>query len=102
MSTCVPRSHAPFRLATLPTRFVLAFGGAVAALRALGCQVNAPQAALYVWAQLPPRFSDVQFAERVLEPAGVSLTSGRLFSAAGAGSARLSLSARPRPVCAKR
>ncbi len=64
---------------------------AVRALRALGLHCNVPQAGLYVWFSIPDGWSSADFASRLLEGAGVSLTPGAVFGRHGEGYVRLSL-----------
>jgi LL-diaminopimelate aminotransferase len=52
----------------------------VAGLRAAGCEVEVPQATIYVWARIPPAFKTAsEWAEYLLEKKGVSLTPGTAF-----------------------
>lgn len=64
----------------------------VSALRRAGFTVNPPPAAIYVWAKLPPAFTDsTAFCSRMLEEAGVSMTPGVVYGQAGEGYLRISL-----------
>jgi LL-diaminopimelate aminotransferase len=63
----------------------------VAALRAVGWQVAAPKATLYIWVPTPNGQSSVAFAADVLERTGVVITPGVGYGAAGDGYVRLSL-----------
>lgn len=63
----------------------------VQALQKMGLSVHVPQAAIYIWAQVPAGWSDVSFAASVLEQSHVSLTPGTVFGAAGAGAVRIAL-----------
>jgi LL-diaminopimelate aminotransferase len=62
-------------------------------LRACGFQVDTPDAAIYVWAQLPKGITDsTAYCARLLEETGVSLTPGVVYGAHGEGYIRISLS----------
>jgi LL-diaminopimelate aminotransferase len=63
----------------------------VAALRDVGLQVDVPAAAIYVWGRLPEGVDDVDYASRLLEATGVSLTPGSIFGPSGRGYLRVSL-----------
>ena len=63
----------------------------VAAVRAIGLEADVPAAALYVWARLPQGVDDADYASRLLEATGVSLTPGSVFGPSGRGYLRLSL-----------
>jgi len=63
----------------------------VAALRAAGLQADTPRAAIYVWAHLPEGVEDENYATRLLEATGVSVTPGTVFGPSGAGYLRISL-----------
>lgn len=61
-------------------------------LCAIGWQIEKPKATMFVWAKLPPRFTDDRvFATELLERAGVLVTPGSAFGAAGAGYVRIAL-----------
>jgi len=64
----------------------------VTALKAAGFTVDAPPAAIYVWAQLPNGDQDsTTFCERMLEETGVSTTPGVVYGKYGEGYLRISL-----------
>ena len=63
----------------------------VAALRDIGLRVTPPKASLYIWAGLPGGMTSMDFAERVLEQAGVIVTPGVGYGKNGEGYIRLSL-----------
>jgi LL-diaminopimelate aminotransferase len=63
----------------------------VEALRALGLTVQPPKASLYVWARVPQGYTSMEFATRLLDEAGVVVTPGVGYGAAGEGYVRLSL-----------
>jgi LL-diaminopimelate aminotransferase len=64
----------------------------VRGLRASGFHVDLPDAAIYVWAQLPDGITNsVEFCARLLEETGVSLTPGVVYGAYGEGYIRVSL-----------
>ena len=61
-------------------------------LRAIGLELRRPRATLYVWAKLPPAFSDsLEFSKWVLDQTGVWITSGIFFGPAGEGYVRASI-----------
>jgi LL-diaminopimelate aminotransferase len=64
----------------------------VAALRDIGLRVSPPKASLYVWAGLPRGVRSIEFAERVLDQAGVVVTPGIGYGTQGEGYVRLSVS----------
>ena len=61
------------------------------ALEAIGLKVNRPKAAFYVWAKVPKSHDSASFATEVLEKAGVVITPGGAYGAAGEGYFRISL-----------
>ncbi len=64
----------------------------VAGLRAAGCEVDVPQATIYVWAHIPPSFKTAsEWAEYLLEKKGISITPGTAFGEHGEGYVRISL-----------
>jgi len=63
----------------------------VRGLRAVGLAVTPPKATFYLWVKVPPTYSSVSFASRVLDEAGVVLTPGSGFGEAGEGYVRLAL-----------
>jgi len=63
----------------------------VRGLRAVGLEVNPPRATFYLWVKVPPGYDSVSFAALVLDKAGVVLTPGSGFGAAGEGYVRLAL-----------
>jgi LL-diaminopimelate aminotransferase len=61
-------------------------------LRAIGLELQRPRATLYIWAKLPPSFSDsLEFSKWVLDQTGVWITSGVFFGPAGEGYVRASI-----------
>ncbi len=60
-------------------------------LRGLGWQVDPPRATIYVWVPVPPGYTSLEFAELVLEKAGVVITQGIGYGAYGEGFFRISL-----------
>ena len=60
-------------------------------LRSLGWQTDLPKATIYVWVPVPPPYTSTEFAELVLEKAGVVLTQGIGYGACGEGFFRISL-----------
>jgi LL-diaminopimelate aminotransferase len=60
-------------------------------LHKIGLAAEKPVASLYIWAQIPAGYSSVDFATRLLEEAGVSITPGSAFGQYGEGYVRISL-----------
>jgi LL-diaminopimelate aminotransferase len=60
-------------------------------LHKIGLAAEKPVASLYIWAQIPAGYSSVDFATRLLEEAGVSITPGSAFGLHGEGYVRISL-----------
>ena len=61
-------------------------------LRAFGLQLQRPRATLYVWAKLPPAYSDsLEFSKWVLDQTGVWITAGIFFGPGGEGYVRASI-----------
>jgi len=61
-------------------------------LRAIGLELQRPQATLYIWAKLPSGFNDsLKFSKWVLNETGVWITSGIFFGPAGEGYVRASI-----------
>ena len=61
-------------------------------LNAIGWPIDKPRATMFVWAKLPPRFTNAQqFAVELLERAGVLVTPGSAFGPSGEGHVRLAL-----------
>lgn len=63
----------------------------VAAFRAHGWDVSSPRATMYLWLPVPAGFDDWGWVEHCMETAGVVVTPGHVFGAAGSGKFRVSL-----------
>ena len=64
----------------------------VKGLAECGFDVEAPEAAIYVWAHLPQGISDsASFCSKLLEETGVSMTPGIVYGKHGEGFIRISL-----------
>jgi LL-diaminopimelate aminotransferase len=64
----------------------------VKALKSVNFDVDFPPAAIYVWAKLPPQYTDsTTFCMDLLEQTGVSLTPGIVYGKYGEGYIRISL-----------
>lgn len=63
----------------------------VDALNAIGLQVEAPKATIYVWAKVPDGYTSVQFTEKILEEANVIVAAGTAYGPYGEGFIRISL-----------
>ena len=60
-------------------------------LRSMGLEVTPPKATFYLWVKVPTDHDSVSFASLVLNEAGVVITPGSGFGAAGEGYVRLAL-----------
>lgn len=61
-------------------------------LKEVGFEMSTPPATIYVWAKLPPGFSDsMAFCDQLLEDTGVSTTPGVVYGQFGDGYLRVSL-----------
>jgi LL-diaminopimelate aminotransferase len=63
----------------------------LAALHEMGIQADRPVASLYIWAKTPAGLTSGQYAARLLDEAGVSVTPGTVFGHQGEGYVRVSL-----------
>ncbi len=61
------------------------------ALEQAGLKARKPKASLYVWPQVPAGITSVDFADRLLQETGVSVTPGTAFGQHGEGYVRISL-----------
>ena len=61
-------------------------------LKECGFVLDLPKAALYIWAQLPPKFNDpVTFCDELLRATGVSMTPGIIYGPSGSNYIRISI-----------
>lgn len=63
----------------------------VEALQNIGIQVEKPRGSFFIWAPVPKGYSSQEFAEKVLEEAGVIITPGNAFGPSGEGYFRIAL-----------
>ncbi|QRN86350.1 LL-diaminopimelate aminotransferase [Clostridia bacterium] len=63
----------------------------VAGLRELGWKLEKPQGTFYIWIKVPKGYTSAEFAEYVLEKAGVIITPGNGYGQYGEGYFRISL-----------
>lgn len=63
----------------------------VAGLRELGWKLDKPQGTFYIWIKVPKGYTSAEFAEYVLEKAGVIITPGNGYGQYGEGYFRISL-----------
>jgi len=63
------------------------------ALDSIGLGVEKPKATIYMWIPVPAGYTSAGFAEHVLDQAGVVITPGNGYGAAGEGFVRISLTA---------
>src|SRR5699024_5977710 len=61
-------------------------------LHDLGICVDKPKGTIFVWAQVPSGFTSAEFANLLLEEAGVVVTPGNAVGAGGEGYFRIALS----------
>ena len=64
----------------------------LAALKTIGIHVNKPRGTFFIWAPVPGGLKSAQFAEKMLEEAGIIITPGKAFGPSGEGFFRISLS----------
>ncbi|WP_026908186.1 LL-diaminopimelate aminotransferase [Paucisalibacillus globulus] len=57
-----------------------------------GFQVEKPRGSIFIWPKIPAGYTSAEFAERLLEEAGVIVTPGTAFGPSGEGYIRISLS----------
>ncbi len=65
---------------------------AVAALRELGLKVASPKATLYLWFPTPSGYSDVEFHQKILTEAKISIAPGSMYGKNGVNWMRLAIS----------
>ncbi|EAR63817.1 aspartate aminotransferase, partial [Bacillus sp. NRRL B-14911] len=63
----------------------------VESLREAGWDVDSPKGSMFLWAEIPNGTSSREFSIRMLEEAGVAVTPGSAFGAAGEGFVRIAL-----------
>ncbi|UCC61880.1 MAG: LL-diaminopimelate aminotransferase [Anaerolineae bacterium] len=63
----------------------------LAGLKQAGLRARRPKASLYLWPQVPAGLASADFAERLLEETGVSVTPGTAFGQHGEGHVRISV-----------
>src|SRR5690606_6424793 len=61
-------------------------------LRKAGIKAKEPKGTFFIWAQVQKQYSSTQFAEKLLNDAGVIITPGNAFGTAGQVYFRISLS----------
>lgn len=61
-------------------------------LMEVGFQVEKPRGSIFIWSRIPTGYTSAEFAERLLEEAGVIVTPGTAFGPSGEGYIRISLS----------
>ena len=64
----------------------------LAALKTIGIHVNKPRGTFFIWAPVPGGLKSAQFAEKMLEEAGIIITPGTAFGPSGESFFRISLS----------
>ncbi|MGD8596492.1 MAG: aminotransferase class I/II-fold pyridoxal phosphate-dependent enzyme, partial [Anaerolineae bacterium] len=63
----------------------------LASLQVIGIKARKPLASLYIWPEVPPVYTSVEFTTWLLEEVGISITPGTVFGPHGEGYARISL-----------
>jgi LL-diaminopimelate aminotransferase len=63
----------------------------LAGLKRAGLRARRPKASLYLWPQVPAGLASADFAERLLQETGVSVTPGTAFGQHGEGHVRISV-----------
>lgn len=61
------------------------------ALSELGIKADKPKGTIFLWARVPEQFTSIEFANLLLEQAGVIITPGSLFGDVGEGFFRIAL-----------
>lgn len=61
------------------------------ALKQIGIEMSRPSASFYLWTKVPEGFDSASFAAHLLEKAGILITPGNGFGAAGEGYVRFAL-----------
>jgi LL-diaminopimelate aminotransferase len=63
----------------------------VKVLNEIGLKARMPKATFYVWAKVPPGYTSIDFAKRLLDEVGVAVTPGSGYGKGGEGYIRFSL-----------
>lgn len=63
----------------------------VKVLNEIGLKARMPKATFYVWARIPPGYTSMDFAKRLLDEVGVAVTPGTGYGKGGEGYIRFSL-----------
>ncbi|MBW4555899.1 MAG: pyridoxal phosphate-dependent aminotransferase [Trichormus sp. ATA11-4-KO1] len=63
----------------------------VQGLQSLGWPIEPPQATLYIWVPVPPRYSSTEFVSLLLDKCGIIVPPGNGYGAAGEGFFRIAL-----------
>ena len=63
----------------------------VETLNSIGLRVEPPKASLYIWAEVPQRYTSKDFSEQLLEECNVLVSPGTSYGKYGEGFIRLSL-----------
>lgn len=66
----------------------------------IGWNVSSPKASMFVWAEVPPKYTSREFALQLLDLANVVVTPGNAFGAWGEGYVRIAL-VQPEEILAK-
>jgi LL-diaminopimelate aminotransferase len=61
-------------------------------LTEVGLKVEKPKGSIFIWPEIPDGYTSAEFAERLLEEAGIIVTPGSAFGPSGEGYIRISLS----------
>ncbi|MGM8215247.1 LL-diaminopimelate aminotransferase [Bacillaceae bacterium W0354] len=64
----------------------------IEALQSLNIHVERPRGTFFIWAKVPDGLTSMEFAEKLLEEAGIIVTPGHAFGPSGEGYFRISLS----------
>lgn len=72
----------------------------VSGFQRLGWDVSSPKASMFIWAEVPPKYTSRQFAFKLIDQAHVVVTPGNAFGAWGEGYVRIAL-VQPEEVLAK-
>ncbi|WAA13482.1 aminotransferase class I/II-fold pyridoxal phosphate-dependent enzyme [Fervidibacillus halotolerans] len=63
-----------------------------------GLQIQKPKGTIFLWAKIPPPFTSVSFAAKLLDQRGIVVTPGTAFGKRGEGYVRISLSVNEKSI----
>jgi LL-diaminopimelate aminotransferase len=90
-AAAVALDHAAALVPTVVSVYQPRRNAVMEALRSIGYAADVPRATMFVWARVPDGYTSMQWAQRLIEEAGVVVTPGDAFGPGGAGWFRVSL-----------